>query len=108
MAVHPKEADVYPSPNQPAEFVKQTCPVEPYPDYPPAYPGQQEMIALSVPGQVPSVAGQPPTTIVVVQARGNNQVPGLVPGCAFCKFVPGVIETIIRLSLVVSYSAFVS
>ena len=83
----------YLPPNQPSEFIKQT-----YPLYPPAYPGQQQM-ALTVTSQVP-VAGQ---NTVVVQAVANDQVPGLVPGCAFCKFVPGIIETIIRLSLVVSF-----
>ena len=103
MAVrHPKEEESYPPPNQPAEFAEmQQYPVS---DPPPAYPGQQE-IAL---GHIP-VVGQ--NIVVVQRVVANNQLPGLAPGCAFCKFVPGIVETIIRLSLVVSYllkSAFVS
>ena len=29
------------------------------------------------------------------------QIPNVYPGCAFCKFVPGVLETLIRLAIVV-------
>ena len=93
MAVrHPKEEESYPPPNQPAEFAeKQT-----YPVYPPAYPGQQEITL----GHIP-VVGQ--NVVVVQRVVANDQVPGLAPGCAFCKFVPGIAETTIRLSLVVSF-----
>jgi len=63
-----------------------------------AYPvvGQQQQTLI--------VAGQAPVqNVVLVQARSfNAQVSGLLPGFAFCKFTPGIIETFIRVSLTVS------
>ena len=49
--------------------------------------------------------GEPAVVHNVSQAeivRSNYvQIPNVYPGCAFCKFVPGVIETLIRLAIVV-------
>ena len=54
----------------------------------------------------PAVVSQqvPMQNVVLVQTVPiNQQKPGIAPGFAFCKFTPGVIETVIRVSLVVSH-----
>ena len=40
--------------------------------------------------------------VVVRTLRTNVQIPDTYPGVAFCKFTPGIIETVIRSSIVVS------
>jgi len=65
--------------------------------YQPAYVGQQHTVVVTAP-QVPM------QNVVFVQTVPiNQQKPGIVPGFAFCKFTPGVLETVIRVSLVVSH-----
>ena len=101
-----KETEAYPppySPNQQGHFAVQQ------PAYPPAYLSgyPPQGAAYPVAGQQPQtlfVVGRAPVqNVVLVQARSYNpQVSGLLPGFAFCKFTPGIIETFIRVSLTVS------
>jgi len=95
-----KETEAYPPPYATGGF--QAPPVYQPPGCQPqgaAYPvvGQQHQTVI--------VAGQAPVqNVVLVQARSYNaQVSGLLPGFAFCKFTPGIIETFIRVSLTVSH-----
>ena len=79
----------YYTPNPPAVVSQQA--------YQPAYVGQQHTVVVATP-QVPM------QNVVLVQTVPiNQQKPGIAPGFAFCKFTPGVIETVIRVSLVVSH-----
>jgi len=102
-----KETEAYPPPYatvQQGEFVAQQA-------YPPTYTPQS--VAYPVVGQQQQtvvVAGQAPVqNVVLVQARScNPQVSGVLPGFAFCKFGPGIIETFIRVSLTVSTRVSVS
>lgn len=67
---------------------------------PPSYypPGQQQQGA--------NVAFVPAAQNVrVVNVRTNLQIPDVYPGIAFCKFIPGIVETSIRLSLMVRLSS---
>ena len=66
----------------------------------PAYPQQQQATSVVFAGGVPN------QNVLVVQTdvqtvRTNVQIPEVYPGVAFCSFVPGIIETLIRSSVVV-------
>lgn len=64
---------------------------------PPAY-GQQQTANVVMVGGAPT----PVQNVVVVQTiRANVQIPEVYPGVAFCMFAPGIIETVIRISLMV-------
>ena len=63
----------------------------------PAYPQQQQATSVVFAGGVP--ANQ--NVLVVQTVRTNVQIPEVYPGVAFCSFVPGIIETLIRSSVVV-------
>ena len=65
--------------------------------YQPAYAGQMNTVVVAAPQ--PSVQN---VVLVETVNRANPQKPGLDPGCAFCKFAPGIIETVFRVSLAVS------
>jgi len=41
------------------------------------------------------------SVLLIPTLHNNPQVPGCYPGFAFCRFTPGIIETIIRVSIVV-------
>ena len=107
-----KETEAYPppyapdtSPNQQGNFVvqQQAYPPAYAPTYPPqgaVYPvvGQQQQTVVVTGGQIPV------QNVVLVRPNGrghNPQVAGAQPGPAFCLFAPGMIETGIRVSLVV-------
>jgi len=66
---------------------------------PPSYPGHQQQTSANV-----AFFGGTPVTqnvLVIQTVRANAQVPDVYPGFAFCKFTPGIIETLIRTSLAV-------
>lgn len=65
---------------------------------PPTYAQQQQASNVVVVGGAPTV---PQNVLVVQTIRANVQIPEVYPGVAFCKFAPGIIETIIRVSLMV-------
>ena len=85
------------NPPPPPSYVLNPAPVLVQPQvYQPAYAGQQNTMVVTA-SQVPM------QNVVLVQTVSvNAQQPGIVPGFAFCKFAPGVIETLIRVSLAVS------
>ena len=102
-----KETEAYPppyAPNQQGVAVQQQAypPTYSASGYPPqgaAYPvtGQQQQTFFVAAGRAPV------QNVVLVQARSYNpQVSDLLPGFAFCKFTPGIIETFIRVPLTVS------
>ena len=66
---------------------------------PPAYQQQQNVTTIIVGGPAPLPAQN---AMVVQTVRTNVQIPKVYPGVAFCRFAPGIIETIIRSSIVVS------
>ena len=63
---------------------------------PPAYQ-QQQTTGVVVVGAPPVVQN----VMVVRTVRANVQIPDVYPGLAFCMFAPGIIETMIRSSIVV-------
>ena len=65
---------------------------------PPAYPQQQQATSVVYAGGVPAVNQN---VLIVQTVRTNVQIPEIYPGVAFCSFVPGIIETLIRSSVVV-------
>ena len=64
----------------------------------PAYPQQQQATSVVFAGGVPAVNQN---VLIVQTVRTNVQIPEVYPGVAFCSFVPGIIETLIRSSVVV-------
>ena len=64
---------------------------------PPAYQ-QQQTTGIVVVGAQPPMAQN---VLVVQTVRANVQIPEVYPGPAFCMFTPGIIETLIRSSIVV-------
>ena len=57
-----------------------------------------EDAASPVVDQNMSLIPTPQTTTPTTNNR-NEQVPGFYPGFAFCKFIPGKMETAIRVSI---------
>ena len=90
------EQEVMKNVNPPPEYQPNPSMVVQRQTYQPAYAGQMNTVVVAAPQ--PTVQN-----VVLVQTmNANPQKPGLDPGCAFCKFAPGIIETVIRVSLAVS------
>ena len=69
--------------------------------YPLGHPGvvlPAQTTSVAFAGGVPAVNQN---VLIVQTVRTNVQIPEVYPGVAFCSFVPGIIETLIRSSVVV-------
>lgn len=74
---------------------------------PPAYPISSPHVHVSTTASAAIfTAGNSRPAVrnpMVRNVSPDAQIPDVYPGCAFCKFPPGIIETVIRSSVVVRY-----